>query len=183
MSRSRTLADGIGAIEYVRRGAVWVPRLRLRYPVWRVLLEWAAMTVLSCVIVGLGGLAGFYRALPELDRESRAFAAQSIAAIAAGWSRQALLDRAEPGMDQAMPAAYAGELRRMKALGPHARVGDCRGGSILSPWAVGDTVSARYLCTVSGRRSQTTVAMWLKDDADAWRIAGFYAAPPKPRAK
>lgn len=183
MPQTRMFGDGPGAVEFVRRGGVWVPRLKVRDPLWRVLLEWAAMTALACAIVGLGGLAGLYRALPELDRESRVFASQSMQAIAAGWSRQALADRAEPGLGSDLPGAYARELSRLKALGPDARVEDCRGRTVFSPWAVGDVVSAHYLCTVAGRRAQTSVAMWLKDDADAWRIAGFYAEPAKPRSR
>ena len=181
--RARMVIDDLTTVEFVRRGGIWVPKFRVRNRTWLIVLEWAGMTALACAIVGLGGLVGLYRALPELNQESRAFADQSIAAIAAGWTRRALFSRAEPGLGAAMPAEYARLFGRMQALGPATKVGNCQGRAALAPLAAGDVVSAHYVCPVSTRRARTLVSMSLKDDADAWRIDGFYVEPPTRRRR
>lgn len=179
--RPRITIDPDTTVEFVRRGGVWVPKFRVRNHTWKVIAEWAGMTVLACGVVGLGGLIGLYRALPEMNRESQAFAEQSLAAIADGWSRQALFARAEPELGADSPSAYLRLMARMRAQGAPTQIGDCQGRAALAPLAAGDVVSAHYVCQVRTRKANSLVSLSLKDDADAWRIDGFFVEPARRR--
>ncbi|MDR3510519.1 MAG: hypothetical protein P4L73_02710 [Caulobacteraceae bacterium] len=177
MRRLAHAIDDRTILNYVRRGGRWIPKVRLRDWLWPIIVEWAAMTAVVWVILAIGFVAGLYRARPQLDAESRDFAETSVKAIAASWNPDDLLTRASPDFGSSVPDEWRRNLVGLKKLGGGVRREDCRGHAAINPLSKGNMVTARYLCAVSLQHADATIAMSLKDDADSWRIAGFYVEP------
>lgn len=178
----------------------WVVRLnRPRWGdlLWQVLVECATMTGAVFLILAAGGLAGVYSALPSLNQQSREVADEEVAAIVPTWDEAALyqaatshfVDTAYDGYDR-----YFASLRRM---GTGARNEGCQGRAIVNPTVLpslitpsflhrfvrpppySNLVTAKYVCEIdTSAGGRAVVAMNLRRDSDAWRIASFYVSAP-----
>lgn len=48
---------------------------------------------------------------------------------------------------------------------------------MIHPLAAGERVTARHLCDVSLEHADALAALSMKDEADDWKIDGFYVQP------
>lgn len=177
---SAAASDSGGWFRLKRRRGRWTLVVRWRYRIWSILLEWAAMTVIATAIVVAGALVGLYRAQPEIDDQGKAFADESVDAIAPSWNRTALLSRASADFLSSAPDGFYDYFGRLGRLGLNAKNRGCLGGSIIDPLLRSPAVSARYTCDLSLAHARAAVSLSLRRDLDAWRITGFYVSVPTP---
>jgi hypothetical protein len=178
--------------------AVRLNRTRWGDLLWQVLVECVTMTGAVFLILAAGGLAGIYSALPALNQQSREVADAEVAAIIPTWDESALFQVATPQFIDASYNGYDRYFASLRRMGTGARNEGCQGRAIVNPavlpslitpsfvrWFVrpppySNLVTAKYACeidTAAGGRA--VVAMSLRRDKDAWRVASFYVSAPK----
>ncbi len=140
----------------------------------------------ACVIVV--GVAGFFylaRIGSALDKESRAYATATVAAVTSHWSAQELLQRASPALVRAGTAQMAAAFAWFGSLGNLVGQPDCKGSSLMSAFA-GQALhmSARYVCTATYEHGDATIELGLVKLGQGWRVNGFRVDSPAllPRA-
>jgi hypothetical protein len=166
-------------LRYIRRGGVWRPGMRLRRINWAIVVEWALVTAAACAILCIGLLVGLNHARPDLNAESRQFADAAVNAITSSSNPDQLAARATRDFGFTNTAEYSTLSRRLKRLGPVLANRGCRGQADLASWSQSELVTAHYACELKLQKASAIVALSLRDDADAWKITGFYVGPPQ----
>ena len=85
MSAFRYAASGSSKVEFVRRGGVWTARLRHDHKALKLTIEWAAITLVCCLMLTLGAFTGYCWGKAAFDAQSRLFAKTALGAVATGW--------------------------------------------------------------------------------------------------
>jgi hypothetical protein len=166
-------------LRYVRRRGIWRPRMRGARLSWKIVIEWALVTAAACLILCIGLLVGLDHARPDLNAESRQFADAAVNAITSSANPDELAARATRDFGSTNTDEFSTLSQRLKRLGPVLANRGCRGQTDLASWSQQELVTAHYTCELKLQKTSAVVALSLRDDADAWKITGFYVGPPE----
>jgi len=141
----------------------------------RFLYILGAVTLAIIVAAGIGVGVLVYKG-KTLDVESKAFVDSAVPAIAAGWNKEQLLDRATPELrDSVKPEQLRSLFDAVSQLGPLVEYEGAAGDANMSYMAgSGSTVSASYVAKAKFKDGVATIQITLVKRDGRWMISGFH---------
>jgi hypothetical protein len=141
----------------------------------KFLLVLGVLTAAAIVAVGIG-VAVLISKGNELDAERKAFVDSAVPAIAAGWSKEQLLDRATPELRAGVkPEELRALFNAVSQLGPLVEYEGATGEANMSYVAGSESsVSASYVARAKFKDGITTIRIALLKRDGHWMINGFH---------
>ena len=132
------------------------------------------VVVASAIAIGVAAYRG-----NALDAESKAFVDAAVPAIASGWNKQELLDRATPELrEMAKPEQLAALFDALSRLGPIVEYEGAKGDATMAfTSGSGGTVSAKYEAKAQFKNGTAIFRIVLMKRDGRWMIHNFQVDP------
>jgi hypothetical protein len=134
----------------------------------------AVLVVMGAIAFGVAAWRG-----AALDRESKAYADESVLAITKTWSEEELAKRASPNLRNTTTPAQIGQMFNVlrNTLGPLSTYDGSGGQSVMT---VGTNAGTRANYSGKGhfQKGDADIQLMLIKDGDTWMIEGFHVNSP-----
>ena len=117
-----------------------------------------------------------------LDKQSKAYADDTIHAIVDGWNGRELLQRASPEFKKiATQQQIDQQFQRFSAaFGRLQKLEPAHGQSVMSATTLsGGTIKAEYATRATFEKGEARIQLDLIKHGDQWQILGFFFKPPE----